>query len=102
MLAKSGLLTETWGAGGKSHTIYQAGGLVPTTLIGAIFNKPPLDTLVTIASTVLLAPELDGSSLKWGYPVFPRADEKIMDQVPIGAIDGDTRKLDCSGQYCEQ
>ncbi len=102
MQAKSGLLTETWGAGGKSHTIYQAGGLVPTTLIGAVFNKPPLNTLVTIASTVLLSPEIDGSSLKWGYPVFPKADQKVMDQVPVGAIDGDTRKLDCSGQYCEQ
>lgn len=96
MQAKSGLLTETWGAGGKAHTVYQAGGLIPTTLIDAALNAIPLQT---IASTVLLSPELDNSSLKFGYPVN---DPDAMDIVPVGALVGDTRSVSCPGGYCEQ
>lgn len=98
MEAKSGLLTETWGAGGKKHTVYQAGGLIPTLLIGEVFK--PLN-LQTIASTVLLSPELDETSLKFGYPAFPVPDEDVMDKVPAGALAGELRKVKCMpGQYC--
>ncbi|MGD2117607.1 MAG: hypothetical protein PVG66_04550 [Chromatiales bacterium] len=96
MHAKSGLLTETWGAGGKAHTVYQAGGLIPTLLIHEAFNVIPLQT---IASTVLLSPELDNSSLKFGYPTN---DPEVMDMVPKGAIEGENRDdVSCPGGYCE-
>jgi len=95
MQAKSGLLTETWGAGGSAHSTFQSSGLIPT----AILNNPVINTAMDIASTVLLAPELGSDSLRFGYPMD---DPVIMDQVPVDALDPESRTVDCSGGYCEQ
>jgi hypothetical protein len=98
MKAKSGLMTETWGAGGPEHAVYQSSGLVPTVLIDTLLNGWGIP-IQTIASTVLLSPELDDDNLQFGYPVH---DPVVMDQVPVGALKNDTRTLDCPGGYCEQ
>lgn len=92
MVAKSGLLTESWGAGGRAHSVYQSGGLVPTTLLSGGVVQTVLDILSFIA------PSLHSSSLKFGYPVN---DPDLMDQVPVGALDGEDRELFCPGGKCE-
>ncbi len=96
MTAKSGLLTENWGAGGKAHTVYQVGGLVPTTLIDFVLNGWGIP-IQDIASTILLSPELGEDSLKFGYPVN---DPDLMDMVPAEKIEDDTRSVTCDGNYC--
>lgn len=92
MTAKSGILTESWGAGGKAHTVYQAGGLIPTSLLSGGVVQTVLDVLSFIA------PSLHSSSLKFGYPVN---DPDLMDQVPAGALENDTRQVLCPGSKCE-
>jgi len=91
MTAKSGILTESWAAGGKAHTVYQAGGLIPSALIGKIVS--PIQNILS-----WISPELNSSSLKFGYPVD---DPDVMDEVPPGALEGDTEQVDCPGGYCE-
>ncbi len=93
MLAKSGILTESWGAGGKAHTVYQSGGLIPTSLLSGSAVSTVLDILSFIA------PSLHSSSLKFGYPVN---DPELMDQVPVGALVDEERALICPGGKCEQ
>ncbi len=93
MKARSGILTENWGAGGKAHTLRQAGGLMPSVLIG---QNPVIPRLQNLLSWV--SPELSPSSLKFGYPV---EDPDVMDEVPPGALEGDSDKADCPGGYCE-
>jgi len=91
MTAKSSLLTETWGAGGADHTLYQAKGLVPTILIDTILNGWGIP-IQDIASTVLLSPELGTNSLKFGY--------MTKDEVPVGALENDSRSVSCDEGYC--
>lgn len=93
MTAKSGILTESWGAGGKKQTVFQAGGLIPTSLLSGGVGK----TIQSVLS--FIAPSLHPSSLKFGYPVN---DPKLMDEVPVGAIENDSRTLECTGGKCEQ
>ncbi|MCP3666463.1 MAG: hypothetical protein GY696_28855 [Gammaproteobacteria bacterium] len=100
MDAKSKLLTETWGAGGADHTLYQAKGLVPTVLIDTILNG--FDTIINgwgipiqdIASVGFAAPEFATDSLMFGY--------MTKDVVPVGALEDDDREVDCDGNYCVQ
>ena len=92
MTAKAGVLSESWGAGGKAHTVYQAGGLIPTSLL----SGGVLSTVLDIMS--FIAPSLHSSSLKFGYPVN---DPELMDQVPAGALEIDSRVLICPGGKCE-
>ena len=102
--SKSALVTENWGAGGKRHAVYQSSGLVPTVIIDHILNGWGIP-LQTIASTVLLSPELGADSLKFGYPVN---DPEVMDEVPVGKLESDEngdRELICeddqgAGRYC--
>jgi hypothetical protein len=96
MQAKSGLLTETWGAGGAAHTVYQSSGLLLTPYIDFLLNGWGIP-LQTIASTILLSPELDKSSLKFGYPLD---NPEVMDLVPIDKLENDSRSLSCDGNYC--
>ncbi|MCP3671729.1 MAG: hypothetical protein GY814_15125 [Gammaproteobacteria bacterium] len=91
MDAKSKLLTETWGAGGSDHTLHQAKGLVPTFLIDQILKDSGIP-IQNIASTLLLAPELDSDSLQFGY--------MTEDVVPVGALEDDGRSVNCDGGYC--
>ncbi len=91
MTAKSKLLTETWGAGGADHTLYQAKGLVPTILIDTILNGWGIP-IQDIASTVLLSPELGTDSLQFGY--------MTKDEVPVGALENDSRSVACDEGYC--
>jgi hypothetical protein len=92
MTAKAGVLTESWGAGGKAHTVYQSGGLIPTTLLSGGVVSTVLDIMSFIA------PSLHSSSLRFGYPVN---DPDLMDQVPAGALENDERVLICPGGKCE-
>lgn len=96
MQAKGGILTENWGAGGRAHSIYQSSGLVPTTYIDFVLNGWGIP-LQTIASTVLISPELDKSSLKFGYPL---KDPQVMDIVPADKLEDDDREVNCEGTYC--
>lgn len=96
MTAKGGILTESWGAGGRAHSVYQSSGLVPTTYIDFVLNGWGIP-LQTIASTVLISPELDKSSLKFGYPL---KDHEVMDIVPADKLEEDERKVECEGSYC--
>lgn len=97
MRAKGGLLTETWGAGGQAHAVYQSSGLVPTVLIDYVLEGWGIP-LQSIASTVLISPELGPDNLQFGYPIH---DASVMDQVPVGALKDDPRTLSCPGGYCE-
>jgi len=45
-----------------------------------------------IASTVLLSPELGTDSLQFGY--------MTKDEVPVGALENDTRSVACDEGYC--
>lgn len=96
MQARGGLLTEHWGAGGRAHSVYQSSGLVPTTYIDFVLNGWGIP-LQTIASTVLISPELDKSSLKFGYPL---KNPEVMDIVPADKLEDDDRKVECEGRYC--
>jgi len=91
MTAKGKLLTETWGAGGPKHTLYQAKGLVPTVLIDTILNGWGIP-IQKIASTILLSPELSDDSLIFGH--------MTKDEVPVGALESDPRSINCEGGYC--
>lgn len=96
MTAKGAILTESWGAGGRAHSVYQSSGLVPTTYIDFVLNGWGIP-LQTIASTVLISPELDKTSLKFGYPL---KNPEVMDIVPADKLEDDEREVDCEGGYC--
>lgn len=91
MRARSGILTESWAAGGKDHTLFQAGALMPAVL----FERPlrPVQTIIR-----WISPELSPDSLKIGYPI---RDPDALDIVPVGALENDPRQIDCPGNYCE-
>ncbi len=61
------VLSDTWNAGGLEHTTNQAGGLVPTKLLGDLLEpvQPVVDTLATF-----LAPELRGCNPWIQLPEF--------------------------------
>lgn len=61
------VLTNTWNAGGLEHTMNQAGGLVPTRILGDLLApvQPVVDTLATF-----LAPELRGCDPWIQLPTF--------------------------------
>ena len=102
--SKAGLLTGNWGAGGKAHTVYQVGGLVPTVVIDKILNDPlPIQDIISV---LFLSPELGPNYLKFGHPVN---DPGVMDEVPVGKLKDDDRGTadqegnqvpECEGNYC--
>ncbi|MDX1519396.1 MAG: hypothetical protein R3318_04685, partial [Gammaproteobacteria bacterium] len=61
------VLSDTWNAGGLDHTTNQAGGLVPTKLLGDLLApvQPVVDTIATF-----LAPELRGCNPWIQLPEF--------------------------------
>lgn len=91
MQASAGVLTDGWSAGGGDHTVYQAKGLVPTSLLDVLLN-PGGFPLQDIAATVLLSPELSRSSLTFGYM------EK--DTIHPSKLEGGGDHA-CDGGYCE-
>lgn len=91
MQASAGVLTDGWSAGGGDHTLHQAKGLVPTSLLDVLLN-PGGFPLQDIAATVLLSPELSRSSLQFGYM------EK--DTIHPSKLAGGGAHA-CSGGYCE-
>lgn len=91
MQASAGVLTDGWSAGGGEHTLHQAKGLVPTSLLDVLLN-PGGFPLQDIAATVLLSPELSRSSLNFGYM------EK--DTIYPSKLEGGGDHA-CSGGYCE-
>jgi hypothetical protein len=73
MLAKAGVLSQTWSAGGGAHLESQAQGLVPTKLIGDIFNalSPDIPGIGTLKlqdfmAAALLTPEFSSENLVFG------------------------------------
>lgn len=91
MQAKAGVLTDGWGAGGGDHTVYQARGLVPTTLLDVLLN-PGGVPVQDIAATILLSPELSRSSLRFGY--------MEQDTIHPSKLEGGGSHS-CNGGYCE-
>jgi hypothetical protein len=90
MVARAGVVTNGWSAGGVAHAQSQARGLVPTALIGAVLNNPlPLQR---IASTALLSPELDPDSLQFGI--------MNIDAVHPSALEGGGSHSCNGGGYC--
>jgi len=77
--------------------LFQASGLVPTVLIDYVLEGWGIP-LQSIASTVLISPELGPDNLQFGYPIH---DASVMDQVPVGKLQDDPRTLSCDGGYCE-
>lgn len=89
MQANAGVLSLNWSAGGVDHTSSQVRGLVPTSLLGNLLNNPlPLQS---IASSVLLSPELDPQSLRFGYTDIDAVHPSVLDSG------GDHS---CEGGYC--
>lgn len=96
MTAKAAVVGESWSAGGKAHTVYQAGGLIPTVLLDQALNG--LVPIQSIASTILISPELGPDSLRFGYPT---RDPQVMDEVPPEKLKDDGRSVECDpGGYC--
>ena len=95
MLAKAGVLSQTWSAGGGKHLQSQAQALAPTKLIGDVFNAFSIPIpgagsapLQDVMATALLTPELSQKNLVFGQmdidalprdkfaePEFPAADD---------------------------
>jgi len=91
MLAKAGVLSQTWSAGGGAHLQSQAQALAPTKLIGDIFNLisiPGIGSGQDLVAAALLTPEFSSSNLvfgqmdidalprdKFAVPEFPAADD---------------------------
>ena len=96
MLARAAVLGESWDAGGRAHTVYQSGGLIPGVLLDQALNR--VVPLQSIASTILISPELKPDSLIFGYPT---GNPAVMDEVPPGKLLDDERGVDCGkGGYC--
>lgn len=89
--ARASVLTDSWSAGGTSHTMYQARGLVPTTLLDVLLN-PGGFPLQDIAAYGLLTPELRRSSLRFG---------QMIDIIPEDKIEGGSAHSCTDGGYCE-
>lgn len=88
--AKAAVLTDSWSAGGTSHTFSQARGLVPTALLDVLLN-PGGFPLQDIVATVLLSPELGRDSLSFGH---------MIDVIPPEKTDSGTHSC-TDGGYCE-
>jgi len=89
-VAKAAVLTDSWSAGGTTHTFSQARGLVPTSLLDVLLN-PGGFPLQTIAASVLLSPELRKGSLNFGH---------MVDQIPPEKTSSGTHSC-TDGGYCE-
>ena len=89
--ARAAVLTDSWSAGGTDHTIYQARGLVPTTLLDVLLN-PGGFPLQDIAAYGLLTPELRRSSLRFG---------QMIDIIPYDKVEGLGEHSCTDGGYCE-
>ncbi len=65
--ASASVLSDTWNAGGLEHTMNQAGGLVPTRILGDLLSpvQPVVDFLASF-----LAPELRGCDPWIQLPTF--------------------------------
>ncbi len=78
MNAKAGVLSQTWSSGGGSHLESQAQGLVPTKIIGDIFNAidiPLIGSGQNVIAAALATPEFGTKSLVFGQmdnEVLPR------------------------------
>ncbi len=91
MLAKAGVLSQTWSAGGGEHLQSQAQALAPTKLIGDVFNTfslPGIGSGQNLIALALLTPEFSDKNLIFGHmdidalprdkfsdPEFPDADD---------------------------
>lgn len=100
MKANAAVLGQSWSAGGKAHTVYRVGGLVPTAITGKVYSTvmgPVFSVLRQIPLLNVGVKEFDPKNLVFGYPV---GDPQVMDEVPPGKLEGDTRKLQCEGGDC--
>jgi hypothetical protein len=69
MLAKAGVLSQTWSAGGGDHLKSQAQALAPTKLIGDVFNLidiPVIGSGQNVIAIALATPELTDKNLVFG------------------------------------
>jgi hypothetical protein len=69
MLAKAGVLSQTWSAGGGAHLQSQAQALAPTKLIGDVFNAislPGIGSGQNLIAAALLTPEFSDKNLVFG------------------------------------
>lgn len=67
--ARGAIVSEGWAAGGPDHLKNRAQALVPTAILGDIFNIvdiPFIGTPQDILAAVLLSPELASNSLQFG------------------------------------
>jgi hypothetical protein len=69
MLAKAGVISQTWSAGGGDHLKSQAQALAPTKLIGDVFNLlkiPVIGSGQNVIAIALATPELTDKNLVFG------------------------------------
>ncbi len=69
MLAKAGVLSQTWSAGGGDHLKSQDQALAPTKLIGDVFNLidiPVIGSGQNVIAIALATPELTDKNLVFG------------------------------------
>lgn len=100
MQAKAGVLGQSWSAGGKSHTVYRSGGLIPTPVLGKAYETfagPVFGVLSKIPVLNTSVKEFAPDSLIFGYPTN---DPQVMDEVPTGKLNTEERELSCQGGYC--
>jgi hypothetical protein len=69
MLAKAGVLSQTWSSGGGDQLKLQSQALAPTKLIGDIFNAvslPLIGSGQNVIATALMTPEFSDENLVFG------------------------------------
>jgi len=89
MQASAGLQTLGWSGGGPAAVESQQRGLLVTAMLDRVVNSGPIN-LQTLASGILLSPELRGDSLKFGH--------LVPDAVPNERIGNPDPS--CDGTYC--
>ncbi len=105
MLAKAGVLSQTWSAGGGEHLQSQAQALAPTKLIGDVFNLisiPGIGSGQDLIAAALLTPEFSSKNLVFGQmdvDALPR-DKFLVPEFPDA--DDDDEPLCNDKGYCRE
>jgi len=101
--ARGAIVSEGWAAGGPTHLKNRAQALVPTAILGDLFNIvdiPYLGTPQDILAAVLLSPELGSQSLQFGGMDTDLLPRDKYDDPEAPDFDDPDRPLCNEAGYC--